>query len=775
MRELAASWIERLKIHATSGSANITSLSGGNQQKVVIARALAADASVIVLDDPTRGVDMGTKADLYRLFRSLADEGRAVLWYSTDDAEFAECDRTLVLRDGAVVAEFARGQTSEERLVEASFRKRDDGGGASQAQLAAARARRRDSLIWAMIPPVTFALVFTLCAAQNPLILSAFGLTLVFSAAFALSFAAISQLFVIAAGDIDLGLGNFIGLVNALAATWLVTDPWLALLCFAGMLAAYPLMGLFIDACRVPAIIVTLGLSFVWLGLAAYRLPRAGGSAPDWLVDLLRIKTPLIPLPVLLCIFPAIVAYLVLMVWRYGAVLRGFGASPRAIEAAGWSTRSAKATLYGFAGTFAFLAGMVDHRKHARRRSHRRDLDDALVGRRGHSRRGGFLRRHRRADRGAVRHADAGHGGHAAVAVRGQRGLPADGPGSDAARRDRHPDPVDLEDGAMTALADLRPQAWLWPAAASVLLMVMIGALSPEFRYSIVTANLTAASFLALVGIGQMFPVASGEGGIDLSIPFVMNFCAFLAVQLITADPWSIPLVLLLGIGFGVAVGLVNGIVVVRVRVPPIIGTLAVGFIVLTLVQLISASGDTTFADRTLTNLMRSQLLGMPTPFYALLAVAALAMIVIRRTVYGRTLLAVGQSRRAAHLAGIDVDRTVLVVFMISGGLAGLTGPLLAASVGSADLELGNPYLLASVGAVVLGGNQIAGGTATVVGTIFGAILLTLLVAAVTMAGLPIEFQNIARGAVITLVLVVANAPETWAAAMRRTRFAPGK
>jgi ribose transport system permease protein len=326
----------------------------------------------------------------------------------------------------------------------------------------------------------------------------------------------------------------------------------------------------------------------------------------------------------------------------------------------------------------------------------------------------------------------------------------------------------------MSALAGLRRQPWFWPAAASALLMVMIGTLSPEFRYSIVTANLTAASFLALVGIGQMFPVASGEGGIDLSIPFVMNFCAFLAVQLITAAPWSIPLVLLLGIGFGIAVGLVNGIVVVWLRVPPIIGTLAVGFIVLTLVQLVSASGDTTFADRTLTNLMRSRLLGLPIPFYVLLAVAAPAMIVIRRTAYGRTLLAVGQSRRAAHLSGIDVDRTVLGVFMISGGIAGLTGPLLAASVGSADLELGNPYLLASVGAVVLGGNQIAGGTATVVGTVCGALLLTLLVAAATMTGLPIEFQNIARGAVITLVLVVVNAPETWAAAMRRMGAAPG-
>ena len=88
VRDLAAAWIDRLKVHAASGSVGITALSGGNQQKVVIARALAAEAGVILLDDPTRGVDMGTKADLYRLFRNLADEGRAVLWYSTDDLEF---------------------------------------------------------------------------------------------------------------------------------------------------------------------------------------------------------------------------------------------------------------------------------------------------------------------------------------------------------------------------------------------------------------------------------------------------------------------------------------------------------------------------------------------------------------------------------------------------------------------------------------------------------------------------------------------------------------
>jgi ribose transport system permease protein len=251
--------------------------------------------------------------------------------------------------------------------------------------------------------------------------------------------------------------------------------------------------------------------------------------------------------------------------------------------------------------------------------------------------------------------------------------------------------------------------------------------------------------------------VASGEGGIDLSVPFVMNFCAFLAVQMADGSIASIAAAVALGIGFGVAIGLVNGIVVVTLRIPPIIGTLAVGYVVLTLVQIISSRGGaTTFASRAFTELLRSSLFLMPAPFFVVLVAGAAASIIINRTVFGRSLLAVGQSRKAAHLAGVAVNRTIVGAYLICGAMAGLTGVLLSASVGSADLELGNPFLLASVGAVVLGGNRIEGGTATVIGTVAGAIVLTLLVAMVTVAMLPLEFQNIARGAVITMVLVLA-------------------
>jgi ribose transport system permease protein len=304
-----------------------------------------------------------------------------------------------------------------------------------------------------------------------------------------------------------------------------------------------------------------------------------------------------------------------------------------------------------------------------------------------------------------------------------------------------------------------RDRSWWWPAIGSLVLLVFVFALSEELKLGIITANLAAASFLALVGMGQMFPIASGEGGIDLSIPFVMNFCAFLAVKIISFDPVSLPLVLLAAIAFGAIVGVVNGLVVVQFRVPPIIGTLAVGFVVLTLVQIVSLGGSTTIANRAVTNFVRSSFLGIPMPAYVVLLIGSAMWMLVNRTAFGRELLALGQNRRAAYLSGIPVYRTIVLAYVISGVMASLAGVLLASSVGSADLELGNPFLLTSVGAVVLGGNWIAGGTASVVGTVLGAVLLTLLVVAVTVAGLPIEAKHIASGLVITIVLVAANAP----------------
>ncbi|HVW50903.1 MAG TPA: sugar ABC transporter ATP-binding protein [Trinickia sp.] len=120
-RALAAEWTERIGIRGAPSSAGILSLSGGNQQKVLFARALASDAQLILMDDPTRGVDIGTKRELYRLVREEAARGRTFIWYTTENDEFAHCDRTYVFRAGRVTRLLHADECNEQSLLAASF------------------------------------------------------------------------------------------------------------------------------------------------------------------------------------------------------------------------------------------------------------------------------------------------------------------------------------------------------------------------------------------------------------------------------------------------------------------------------------------------------------------------------------------------------------------------------------------------------------------------------------------------------------------------------
>lgn len=119
-RELAQGWAERLKVRGRL-SDPVTDLSGGTQQKAVVARALAADARIVLLDDPFRGVDSGTKRDTYQLIHDEAARGRSFVWFTTENDELQECDRVYVLRNRVVVAELAADEIREDRIVAASF------------------------------------------------------------------------------------------------------------------------------------------------------------------------------------------------------------------------------------------------------------------------------------------------------------------------------------------------------------------------------------------------------------------------------------------------------------------------------------------------------------------------------------------------------------------------------------------------------------------------------------------------------------------------------
>lgn len=120
-RSLAEDWKQRIGIRTNDLTNPILSLSGGNQQKVLFARALASDAEIIVMDDPMRGVDVGTKQDVYAIIRAEAARGRTFLWYSTETEEVCQCDRVFVFRDSQISAELTGDQITEDRILEASF------------------------------------------------------------------------------------------------------------------------------------------------------------------------------------------------------------------------------------------------------------------------------------------------------------------------------------------------------------------------------------------------------------------------------------------------------------------------------------------------------------------------------------------------------------------------------------------------------------------------------------------------------------------------------
>jgi ribose transport system ATP-binding protein len=119
--ELANAWRQRIAIRTPDVANNILSLSGGNQQKALFARALASDARIVLMDDPMRGVDYGTKIEVYELIRAEAASGRTFLWYTTETEELKNCDRIYIFRNGALVAELTRDQLTEERVIHSSF------------------------------------------------------------------------------------------------------------------------------------------------------------------------------------------------------------------------------------------------------------------------------------------------------------------------------------------------------------------------------------------------------------------------------------------------------------------------------------------------------------------------------------------------------------------------------------------------------------------------------------------------------------------------------
>lgn len=349
--EKSSHWYNKLKVKGESPRASITSLSGGNQQKVLIARALLADAEIIILDDPTRGVDVETKRQLYEVFIEAAAAGKLIIWYSSDDAELGICSRVLVMRYGSIIGTLNHEEISKDSIIEASFKATDN----KKEHLEKKKGLNLNLSI--LTPIVAMVAIYTACGLIHKSTFTLFGAELLISGSLPLILAALSQTYIIGVSHVNLSIGNYMGLISVLAATILYEKPMLGAVLIIMAWIAYGLMGMLICKLNIPAVIVTLGFSFVWYGAALVLQSIPGGHAPTWLISMFNNKT--IGLPnVLIILIVATIAAAMIYRSKYGTVLRGFGNKPEAMVRSGWNMYSAIFSIYMISGFFAVLGGL---------------------------------------------------------------------------------------------------------------------------------------------------------------------------------------------------------------------------------------------------------------------------------------------------------------------------------------------------------------------------------------------------------------------------------
>jgi ribose transport system permease protein len=299
------------------------------------------------------------------------------------------------------------------------------------------------------------------------------------------------------------------------------------------------------------------------------------------------------------------------------------------------------------------------------------------------------------------------------------------------------------------------PSPTLLAYAAAALLFVLVSLYSPGFANPAHVATLvTLAAFIGIVAIGQTIVIIGG--GIDLSVPWVMNSAAILLTALAHGQSWRlvwiVPLILLAGF----LVGTVNGIGIALLRVPPIVMTMSVNVIAQGLLLIVTRGFPPPLAPPALTFVAAGKVGPVPVILLFWVLLAAIVVLVERRTVFGRYLYAVGSNRTVAVLSGVPVARTTITAYGISGATAALAGILLCGYSRQAYLGMGDPYLFTSIAAVAVGGVSILGGAGSYLGTIAGALLLTVLNGLLPIFQLDAGALKMIYGAVILLAVLMA-------------------
>ncbi|AIO45055.1 MULTISPECIES: ABC transporter permease [Burkholderia] len=334
---------------------------------------------------------------------------------------------------------------------------------------------------------------------------------------------------------------------------------------------------------------------------------------------------------------------------------------------------------------------------------------------------------------------------------------------------DTHPVPSLATGDTPAAAASLKSRFFnpaarqkLLAFASLVLLIVFFSFASSNFlEVDNLVSILQATAVNGVLAVACTYVIITS--GIDLSVGTLMTFCAVMAGVVLTKWGMPLPLGILAALGFGALSGCVSGIVIAKMKVPPFIATLGMMMLLKGLSLVISGTRPIYFNDTPgFTSIAQDSLIGnlipalpIPNAVLILFLVAIGASIVLNRTIFGRYTFALGSNEEALRLSGVNVDAWKIAVYTFSGAVCGIAGLLIASRLNSAQPALGQGYELDAIAAVVIGGTSLSGGAGSIVGTIIGAFIMSVLTNGLRIMSVAQEWQTVVTGVIIILAVYV--------------------
>ncbi len=295
------------------------------------------------------------------------------------------------------------------------------------------------------------------------------------------------------------------------------------------------------------------------------------------------------------------------------------------------------------------------------------------------------------------------------------------------------------------------------PIAATLLilllLMLVFSLMSDRFLTWENIQNVTRTSSSVII-VGCAVTLVMVARGLDLSVGSILAACSVLAAILASTGT-NLVVAYLAALGLGLAIGALNGTLVVGFKVTPIIATLGTLNIARGIAYLITPSAILVGLPPAWSAIGTSSALGIPLPvLVAVLFIAAFSWL-LNRTVFGRYVYAIGGNEETARLAGVNVKRVLFLLYLISGGAAGVAAILLSSRLGSGDPNIGIGFEFQVIVAVILGGTSLAGGEGRISGTVLGALIVGFLANGLNLIGVQSFWQYVAQGAALIVAVIL--------------------